>query len=224
MSFVKAQKARQKPHRERAQPSERESLGFLEKKKDYKKRAKNYHNKEKQLKALRKKVQAKNPDEFYFKMIHKKVQDDGVHWLDDEKPEETLTAAQRALMESQDLNYVKWKLQIEKQKIKRLSKDIICDHNDSPKKQHIIFVDKHSDRKDDSDNDKKYRLKISTNQKKRKTEIEQRKVRAKELQAVVDKMTTQRNISYDKSNDRKLVKCEDKDSAAIYQWKPMRSK
>lgn len=60
---------KQKIHYERSQPSERKRFGLLEKHKDYKQRAENYHRKEEQLQNLRRKAAAKNPDEFYHKMI-----------------------------------------------------------------------------------------------------------------------------------------------------------
>ena len=61
-------------YRERAQLKKRESLGFLEKKQDYKRRAINYHQKQDKLDQLRLKASLKNPDEFYFKMINSKTQ------------------------------------------------------------------------------------------------------------------------------------------------------
>ena len=59
---------KQRPYRERAQPKGRKRLGLLEKKKDYKKRAVNYHFKQYRLKSLREKAANRNPDEFYFGM------------------------------------------------------------------------------------------------------------------------------------------------------------
>ena len=70
-------------YRERSQPQRREKLGLLEKKKDYKERAKNYHEKEKALSIisrnfvdkLREKAALKNPDEFYMKMTKARMAD-----------------------------------------------------------------------------------------------------------------------------------------------------
>ena len=56
-------------HRERAQPRARAGLGLLEKHKDYKLRAKNFHSKEKRLASMRGKAALRNPDEFYFRMV-----------------------------------------------------------------------------------------------------------------------------------------------------------
>lgn len=60
-------------HRERGQLAGRERLGLLEKKKDYLLRAKDYHSKQRRLKALREKALFRNPDEFYFKMINSRT-------------------------------------------------------------------------------------------------------------------------------------------------------
>jgi U3 small nucleolar RNA-associated protein 11 len=49
----------------------------LEKKKDYKERAKNYHEKEDKLKLFKQKAELKNQDEFYFKMLKSKKNEDG---------------------------------------------------------------------------------------------------------------------------------------------------
>ena len=65
-------------YRERSQPAARQHLGLLEKKKDYKLRAKDFHRKEDAIQKLREKASFRNPDEYYFGMAHTKVEG-GVH-------------------------------------------------------------------------------------------------------------------------------------------------
>ncbi len=60
---------RRREHKERSQPFERRKLGLLEKHKDYKERAVDYHRKEDRIKDLKEKAALKNPDEFYFGMV-----------------------------------------------------------------------------------------------------------------------------------------------------------
>ena len=79
MSLNKASKSQSKPYRERHQPQDRNHLGLLEKKKDYKLRADDYNNKKQVLKHLRKKALNRNPDEFYFHMTNSKTVDGGIH-------------------------------------------------------------------------------------------------------------------------------------------------
>ena len=64
-------------YRERAQPANREHLGILEKKQDYKKRAINYHKKEDFINNLKVKAGLKNEDEFFFKMAKGKRNEEG---------------------------------------------------------------------------------------------------------------------------------------------------
>lgn len=61
-------------HLERGQPYARlQKHSLLEKKKDYKLRAKDYHLKQKRIKALTEKAKSKNEDEFYWGMIRSKI-------------------------------------------------------------------------------------------------------------------------------------------------------
>ena len=57
-------------YRERGQLKSREHLGILEKKRDYKRRAKDFKKKSTVIKKLSEKALQRNPDEFYHKMIH----------------------------------------------------------------------------------------------------------------------------------------------------------
>lgn len=60
---------RRREHRERAQPAARAGrFGLLEKHKDYKLRAVDYHRKQDALKVMREKAAFRNEDEFYMNM------------------------------------------------------------------------------------------------------------------------------------------------------------
>lgn len=60
-------------YRERSQPAARAKLGLLEKHKDYKLRANDFHKKQDALNVLKEKAAFKNPDEFYYKMANTKT-------------------------------------------------------------------------------------------------------------------------------------------------------
>lgn len=78
MGFNKAHKMAQRLHRERRQPENRKKFGYLEKKKDYKKRALDHHLKAKAIKKLKNKALDRNPNEFHFHMLNSRIID-GVH-------------------------------------------------------------------------------------------------------------------------------------------------
>ncbi|MBN3319802.1 UTP11 protein, partial [Atractosteus spatula] len=138
-SFRKALKSHQRNHKERSQPSFRKHLGFLEKKKDYKLRADDYHKKQNTLNALQKKALNKNPDEFYFKMTSTQLQD-GVQVL--RHPEEELTEEQKKVMRTQDMKYVEMKRVAEAKKIERLKSELhLLDAEGKMQNNHTFFVD-----------------------------------------------------------------------------------
>jgi U3 small nucleolar RNA-associated protein 11 len=61
-------------YRERSAPAARKKLGLLEKHKDYKLRAQDFHKKQDALNVLKEKAAFRNPDEFYYKMVNTKTE------------------------------------------------------------------------------------------------------------------------------------------------------
>ncbi|KAL1511049.1 hypothetical protein AB1Y20_005873 [Prymnesium parvum] len=130
-------------YRERAQPAARKNLGLLEKKKDYKLRANDFHRKQEALKVLQEKAAFKNPDEFYYKMVHTKMQD-GVHTGRKEAPP---SADDLKAFKKEDASYLNTKRQAEARKIEKLRATL---HEvDAPaQNKHTVFIDSKEEAKD----------------------------------------------------------------------------
>ncbi|NWJ02951.1 UTP11 protein, partial [Crypturellus undulatus] len=138
-AFRKAAKSGQRPHRERAQPAARRKLGLLEKKKDYRLRADDYHKKQDALRALQRKALERNPDEFYFQMVRSSLQD-GVHVV--KQPKDEVTPEQAKVMRTQDLKYVEMKRVAEAKKIERLKSELhLLDAEGKQPNKHVFFFD-----------------------------------------------------------------------------------
>ena len=100
-SFDKAFKSKARVHRERVNILRK---GFLERKKDYKVRAREFNRREGVITKLRKKVLDKNPNEFHFHMKSSRLVD-GVHY-EIRKDDVELSPDELKLVQSQDLNYL----------------------------------------------------------------------------------------------------------------------
>ena len=123
-------------HKERSQPKARESLGLLEKHKDYVERAKNYHKKKDYLTTLKRKAKEKNPDEFYFKMNASQMRE-GVH---KDYINGSLSTSTVSLLKTQDLGYINHKKSVDDSRVARLKQNLHLIGVVQPKK-HKIFVE-----------------------------------------------------------------------------------
>lgn len=124
-----------KQHRERSQTQDRARLGLLEKKKDYRLRAADYHKKQAALKLLKQKAATHNPDEYYHAMTRKQTDDRGI--LISERGNQALSNDQVKLLKSQDANYIRTMRLNEMMKIKK-QKDSL---DFGAHGKHTVFVD-----------------------------------------------------------------------------------
>lgn len=124
-----------KQHRERSQTQDRSRFGLLEKKKDYRLRAADYHKKEAALKALRAKAATYNPDEYYHAMTRRETDEDGI--IIARHKEEVLTTDQIKLLKTQDANYVRTMRLNELAQIKKQRDQL----DFLAKGKHTVFVD-----------------------------------------------------------------------------------
>lgn len=131
-----------KQHKERSQTLDRSKYGLLEKKKDYRLRAADYHKKQAALKALKHKAKAYNPDEYYHSMTRKKTDDRGI--LVTDRGNESLSVAQVKLLKSQDSNYVRTLRLNEVQKIERQKQGLDFKADGT----HTVFVDSVQEQQD----------------------------------------------------------------------------
>mmetsp|Transcript_5146 Transcript_5146/g.12305 ORF Transcript_5146/g.12305 Transcript_5146/m.12305 type:complete len:283 (+) Transcript_5146:102-950(+) len=114
-------------HKERSQPQKRQHMGILQKKKDYKKRADDYHRKQDRIKTMRTKASMRNPDEFYFGMHHSQVKD-GHHKSTTDYRDVPPEMVQ--LMKDQDLSYFRMQKQKDAKKAERLQASLHLLSND----------------------------------------------------------------------------------------------
>lgn len=128
-----------KQHKERSQTLERSKYGLLEKKKDYRLRAADYHKKQAALKALRQKAAQYNPDEYYHAMTRKRTDDNGI--LITDRGNEALSTEQVKLYKSQDVNYVRTMRMNETLKIDKLKDKLGFKAGG----KHTVFVDNEDD-------------------------------------------------------------------------------
>lgn len=122
-SFANAHK--QRKYRERLQPTARARVGFLEKREDHAKRAREHHRKEDALKAMRLRAATRNPDEFSFGMIRSRLGAGGRHVAlgardGTPQPDERVLH----MLKTQDLGYVRTQRTLNARKLAGLQEEI----------------------------------------------------------------------------------------------------
>ncbi|EGW34328.1 uncharacterized protein SPAPADRAFT_49381 [Spathaspora passalidarum NRRL Y-27907] len=124
-----------KQHRERSQVSSRAKYGLLEKKKDYRLRAADYHKKQAALKALKEKAKLHNPDEYYHSMTKRHTDERGILIAD--RGNEELSNDQVKLLKTQDINYIRTMRLNEMKKIEKEKHGKLFEGSG----KHTVFVD-----------------------------------------------------------------------------------
>lgn len=238
-----------KQHRERSQPVDRKKWGLLEKKKDYKLRALDYHEKQALLKILKQKLSLRNPDEYYHAMVNKKTDTNGI--LISDRGNELLSNDEVQLLKTQDSNYINLIRTKELKDIDKLRKNL----NFHSSGKHKVFVDSEQQKQDFdplvyfqtsedlvSKTENRLRLDqlVDTTVEKDYQQVmgnydkalyDKKKLQKfKLLKSKLERETKFRNL-YDKMNLQKelmkkgeKVKTTNKDGAKVFKWKTVRKK
>eukprot|EP01061_Rhynchopus_euleeides_P022726 TRINITY_DN37141_c0_g1_i1.p1 TRINITY_DN37141_c0_g1~~TRINITY_DN37141_c0_g1_i1.p1 ORF type:complete len:252 (+),score=120.24 TRINITY_DN37141_c0_g1_i1:133-888(+) len=125
-----------KDHRERGQTVLRKRFGMLEKKQDYKVRAKAFQNKREKLRKLRLAASLRNPDEFHTGMINTQTDDHGRH-IQVEKPKK---GSQQKKENATNMRYLKHKSAVDAGAVKQLKQNVSFMSLPASNK-HEIFID-----------------------------------------------------------------------------------
>lgn len=131
-----------KVYRERGQTDERAHLGLLEKKKDYKVRARDAHRKKEVIDSLERKAAFRNPDEFYHKMIKAKKVDGKFERLPSAEDEPTL--AEKLDLRAGDISYLAMRKKMEQRKVEDMKGRLMMARELTPdelRSKHTVFVD-----------------------------------------------------------------------------------
>lgn len=143
---------RRREHRERAQPAARAArFGLLEKHKDYKLRANDYHRKEDALRVLKEKAAFKNDDEFYRNM-HSAQTKGGVHSL---TRSNDIAPKTLALMKAQDAAYLQMQRSADQTRINKAKKNLhfLMEDDEDEQAQESKAKRKTEDDDDEDDDD-----------------------------------------------------------------------
>jgi U3 small nucleolar RNA-associated protein 11 len=225
-------------------------LGLLEKHKDYKERAYDFHKKQDHITVLKKKARDRNPDEFYYKMYNSQVTG-GKH--KEVKASESIDHDVLKLMKTQDLGYITYKRSIDERKAEELKRNLHFTGVDV-KRTHKVFCESEADLESldparffdtpqelvhNSHNrirskdlpkaaesigamSKKEVIKVKEAMAKSYRELERREIRAKKLREASEGLTLQRNLN--KKGSKKRIVSESDPDKVVYKWKKQRTR
>ena len=201
-------------HKERHQLESRKHLGLLEKKKDYRLRAKDYHRKQDFLRKLQQKASQKNPDEFYFGMIKART-NKGVHEQDRTKE---FDHESQLLMKTQDLNYINTQYQMNAKKLERLQME---QHFIPFQGEHTVFDSAPFENPEiQTTLDVEVSKSVSKERKQYLQELESRRERESKLKLIKDEMQLQKHLM--KKGSKRKIGIEN--GLAVYKWKTQRKR
>lgn len=227
-----------KQHRERAQPLERRKFGLLEKKKDYKLRAADFHKKEAQIKLLRKKANERNADEFAHGMVKSRTDSRGILIAD--RGNQVLSVDAAKLLKTQDSGYVRTLASHERSQIDKLESGMLF----SAEGKHKVFVEdeqaakefdpaKHFGTDASLLDRRENRLRVeqleSGELQENKVDARKRASKFKELGRRLDRQGELGQVQQEMELQRELMKKGDKkkvekNGKTFYKWKSVRKK
>lgn len=111
-----------RPHKERAQPSQRAKWGLLEKHKDYSLRARDFNQKKAKLNILQQKTRERHPDEFSFGMLSQ-AGGQGKHGQR-KSSENALSHEAVSLLKTQDAGYLRNAAQRTRKELDRVQEEV----------------------------------------------------------------------------------------------------
>ena len=216
--MFKAHDIAKKQHRERHQPSDRKKWGLLEKKKDYRQRAQDYHKKQAHLALLKSKASQFNEDEFNYGMIRNKTRDGVLTKQRDTS--QALSNDAVKILKTQDEGYIRTLENQEKRKVERAKEATFMPNLGN----HTFFVD-------DERQLKKWKApegtaaeqlpdNFATEKLENLRELKKRISRSKELGKLRQEVDLQRELMK-KGSKRKHV---DKDGKVTYEWLNVRKR
>lgn len=235
-------------HKERSQPQGRVARhGLLEKKKDWKLRAKNRNKKEARIKLLREKAAFRNPDEFYHGMISSAGTSSGrarkARDVKDAIPLADRDAEQRILAGQKDSGYVALKEGLERGKLESLRKGLhFLGQAAATPRTHTVFVDDEKDVADFSEathlaavavqrgeeslpkNKGRLRKTILKKRKKAYREYEQRLERKEKLRMVLQDIDLEKKLLGKGARRRVREADEEKGAPAVFKWRQQRKR